>query len=142
MANEKISPVRLSELPEINEPEGFWIFGSKEDENGSFESGKYLLENLMEYAKQLQLERRLSFMIGSTENPQLYVDEAMTIYKVGAKDILRLSIEVDGVSHDIALDSEISIDVPAKSVITLDATPASTDTLKMFVFIYAIAKKI
>ncbi|NDV69278.1 hypothetical protein [Dysgonomonas sp. 25] len=139
MANEKINPVRLSELPEINMPEGFWVFGSKEDTDGSFQSGRYSLDNLLEYAKRLPLERRLSFTIGSSESPQMYIDESMTIYQIGVKDVYKLSIDVEGTSYDIALDSALSVDVPAKSVITLNATPVSTDTQKMFVFIYAKA---
>lgn len=142
MANEKINPVRLSELPEIDVPEGFWVFGSREDENGSFSSGRYSLDNLLGYSRQLQLERRLSFTIGNTENPQMYIDETMTIYRIGAKSVKKLLLGVDGNSFEIDLNSPVSVDIPAGSVITLDATPLSTDTEKMFVFIYAKAKKL
>lgn len=137
-----LEPVRLSELPEINAPEGFWIFGSQEQPDGSMVSGKYALENLLAFARQLQLERRLSFAIGSTENPQMFIDEAMTIYRVGVKDVLNLSIDIDGTPHPIDFDTEIAVEVPAKSVITLDATPLTTDTQKMFVFIYAKANEL
>ena len=88
--NTKIAAIPLSELPEIKDPSGFWIFGSKKESNGALNSGKYLFENLAEYAKQLQLERRMSINMGLASPYEMFVGEEMTIYRVEGLNVSKL----------------------------------------------------
>lgn len=48
MANEtkKLEPIELSRLPVIENPLGYWFFGSKTEKNGTLTSGRYSLDNL------------------------------------------------------------------------------------------------
>lgn len=132
--NNKIAPLPLSELPEIAEPNGFWIFGSKTESNGSLTSGKYLFENLAEYAKQLQLERRLAINLGLSSPYEMFIGEAMTIYRVEADKVSTVKIN-DTV---VALDKTISVKIPAKSLVSFSVDGGTTDPTK-YLFIYAKA---
>jgi hypothetical protein len=132
--NNKITPLPLSELPEIAEPNGFWIFGSKAESNGALTSGKYLFENLAEYAKQLQLERRLSINLGLSSPYEMFIGEAMTIYRVEALNASQVTIN----GTTVATNKNISVNIAAKSLVGFHAMPASTDAT-VYLFIYAKA---
>lgn len=139
MANDKIklSPISISTLPEIDDPTDFWVFGSKEDEDGIMTSGRYSLNKVLEFAERLQLERRLSFYM-ETNDIEMYFDEAMTIYRIAGDNISDTTIKIGDNEYLANLDEEVSISIPAKSKVTFSVTKKLTDT-KMFLFIYAKA---
>jgi hypothetical protein len=132
--NNKITPLPLSELPEIDDPGGFWILGSKTESNGALTSGKYLFENLAEYAKRLQLERRLSINLGLSSPYEMFIGEAMTIYRVEALNTSTVTIN----GNQVETDTAVSIHIPAKSLVQFSATPEGTDPVA-YLFIYAKA---
>lgn len=132
--NNKITPLPLSELPEITDPQGFWIFGSKVGSNGALTSGKYLFENLAEYSRKLQLERRLSVNLGLSSPYEMFIGEAMNIYRVEAKYAAKVMID----GKEVATDRNISISIPAKSLIRFDAIPEGMEPV-VHLFIYAKA---
>lgn len=133
MAEKDLTPVPLSELPEINTPEGFWIFGSRSLSDGSYESGKYLFENILQYAKNIQLERRISLRM-ENESTDMFIGEHMTIYRVEAKNVSSLKIN----NQDVVTDTDISIEIAPKSIVSFDITFQLTDPVA-YLFIYAKA---
>lgn len=136
----KFTAVKLSSLPEIEKPEGFWIFGSKENEDGTLASGRYPLEHLLDYVQKIQLERRMAYTFEKASSYDIYIDEELTIYKVGMKDMARLRVTINGAETVIEPNQSLALTIPAKSVINFQATPASTSITAMYAFIYAKAK--
>ena len=138
--NRKLDPVALSSLAEIDDPAGFWIFGSKDKGDGTIESGRYLFENLAEYARRLQLERRLTFTMERSAM-DLFIDEPMTIYKVSAVNVGKLSLVIGGVETVVEVNSnkELEIEIPAKSIVTFNATRLLTDAVA-YLYVYATLK--
>lgn len=142
MADERLNPIRLSSLPEIETPEGFWIFGSKEDENGVFTSGRYSLESTEDYirsvAEKMQLERRIQLEI--QDNPlTLYLGEETTVYKVKMSGASKVTITLNGVPTDFTHDVVVNYNIAIDSLIEVSATPSTTDTTTMYVYIFAKA---
>lgn len=132
--NTKIAAIPLSGLPEIKEPSGFWIFGSKKDSNGALSSGKYLFENLAEYAKQLQLERRMSINMGLASPYEMFIGEEMIIYRVEAMNVSKLW--VDGI--EVLLGKTVSVKIKAKSLVEFKVEKVGTEPTG-YLFIYAKA---
>lgn len=131
---EKIAAVPLSELPRIEDPSGFWIFGSKEEAGGTFTSGRFLFDQLAEYARKLQLERRISLRMESL-SADMFIGEKMTIYRVEGKNVS--SLKIDG--QAVPTDTDIEIDVEPKSVVQFEITTELTDPVA-YLFIYAKAE--
>lgn len=131
---EKITAVPLSDLPEINDPEGFWVFGSKDAGNGTFLSGRFLFDRLAEYARKLQLERRISLRMESAST-EMFIGEKMTIYRVEGQNIS--SLKINGQAVD--MDRAVSIQVAPKSLVQFDIASQLTDPVA-YLFIYAKAE--
>lgn len=131
---EKLLPVKLSSLPEIEEPSGFWVFGSKMNDRGMLESGKFLFDKLAEYARRLQFERRISLRMESATT-DMFIGEKMTIYRVEGANVAKLLID----NREISLDRDVEIEVAPKSIIRLAVTPRLTDPVS-YLFIYAKAE--
>lgn len=147
MANDtrKLSPVPLSELTVIEEPKGFWIFGSKE-EGGKLVSGRYQFDRLEEYASRLQLERRISATIEN--NPlKLFIGEEMTIYRIETKNVGTLKIgdtEIDlkrKAEDNTLAGAKLNIKVKEFSVLNFDIEKQLSDP-QAYLFIYAKARMI
>jgi len=138
MANDtrKQSPVELSQLPPIEDPVGFWIFGSKSDGEGNFESGRYEFTRLADYARNLQLERRISLTM-ETSDFEIFIGEDMTIYKIVSKNVEALTIcgdEIEDPNSD-----ELDILIEKGTVMDIHIERQQTDP-KAYLFIYAKAK--
>ena len=136
MANQtkKLSPVELSKLDIIENPSGFWVFGSK-DENGKMTSGRYSLDKLMDYARSLQLERRISLKM-ETSNTELFIGEAMTIYRVDTRNVKSLTI--NGTKYTDLNNKKINKEIASGTIVTFDIEWSTTDS-KAYLFIYALA---
>ncbi|MBB4036992.1 hypothetical protein GGR21_002906 [Dysgonomonas hofstadii] len=134
----KQSPVELSQLPPIEDPVGFWIFGSKSDSQGNFESGRYEFTRLADYARNLQLERRISITM-ETDDFEMFIGEEMTIYRIVAKNVKTLYVNGDDIGDfdpDVNLED---ITIPKGSVMNIHIERLGTDT-KAYLFIHAKAK--
>ena len=135
--NSTLTPIPLSELPILDEDTGdFWIFCSKENVNGIFNSGRF---NLSEYLKlaedSIQLERRISLNM-ETNTHTMFVGEAMTIYKVNGSNVSSLIIN----NADVPLDStDMPIDVPEKSFVNFTIERELTDPTA-YLYVYARVK--
>jgi len=127
----------ILELPEITDVSDFWILGSKWDKTEEdVYSGRYLLADYInEVAKKLQLERRLSINMELASPYDMFIGEAMTIYKVQGLNVSTLKI--NGVN--VTLETNVNINIPAKSVVTFSVERQLTDP-KAYLFIYARAK--
>lgn len=138
MANDtrKLAPIELSSLPTIKDPSGFWIFGSKSEADGTLNSGKYLFDRLAEYARNLQLERRIALTMENTEM-EMFIGEEMTIYKIDTKNIGSLSINGEAFAKP---DNKIlSKKIEKGSLIKFSIEYQTTDPIG-YLFIYAKAK--
>lgn len=132
----KLAPVPLSSLDTIEDPSGFWVFVSKTNSDGSMVSGKYLFDQLEEQAKRMQLERRISLTMES-EDHEIFVGEEMTIYKIEAKNVGKLSINGKDIPN---FDSrKLDEKIEKMSVVQLHIARQLTDP-KSYLFIYAKAK--
>lgn len=132
MANIKAVP--LSELPVIKEPDSFFVFASKTDENGVMESGRVMFDELKEMVRKLQLERRISLTMESTET-EMFIGEEMTIYRVEAYNVgeLRVNTKV------VTIGKDVNVVIPKSTLATFSITRSGTDP-KGYLFIYAKAK--
>lgn len=137
MANDtrKLVPVELSQLPAIENPSGFWIFGSKTEEDGTFSSGRYLFDKLAEYARDLQLERRISLTM-ETEEMEMFIGEEMTIYKIVSQNVKTLKI--NGTVIENVDNNTLDLKVDKASILKLAIT-TKLSSPKAFLFIYAKA---
>lgn len=137
MANKAITPIPLSELPILDEDTGnFWIFCSRENQDGTFDSVRF---NLSEYLKlaedSIQLERRISLNM-ETNTHTMFVGEPMTIYKVNGSNVSSLIIN----DVDVPLDStDMPIDVPEKSFVDFTIERELTDPTA-YLYVYARVK--
>lgn len=138
----KINAIPLSQLPDIDDPSGMFVFASKTEPNGELFSGKYSLDSFIsEMAQKLQLERRLSYTFEKLGAVKVFTDEPMTIYRIATKNISEVFIEIDGIEQEFDTDTELNITVPAGSVIGIGVNKAKDiDVKEMYVFIYAKAK--
>lgn len=138
MANDtrKLTPVELSLLPAIENPSGFWIFGSKTEKDGSFSSGRYLFDKLEEHANSLQLERRISLTM-ETEETEMFIGEEMTIYKIDSLNVGSLSINGEDFSNPN--DKVFNKKIDKLTKVSFKITRQTTDP-KAFLFIYTKAK--
>lgn len=139
----KINAIPLSQLPDIDDPSGMFVFASKTEPNGELFSGKYSLDSfLAEMAQKLQLERRLSYTFEKNGAAKVFTDEPMTIYRIATKDVGELIIQIDGIDQLVEANSDINISVPAGSVIGIGANlpEGRPDVQEIHVFIYAKAK--
>lgn len=102
---------RVSELNEIDDPSGFWIFGSKTDGNGFVSSVRYSFDKLAEYvinaAQEMQLERRIALTMERLEQV-IPIGEDMTIYKVLAKNVKKLELKAN--TPEVEVWTEIPVD--------------------------------
>mgnify|MGYP000872147049 CR=1 FL=1 len=130
----QIAAIPLSKLPEVEEPDNFYIFGSEELPNGTLDSRKYKLENLMEYARNLQFERRISLTM-ERDTHTMFIGEEMTIYKVEVHNISELKIN----GQKIQTDKNIQVKISPKTLITFDVSRTNYDPVG-YIFIYAKAK--
>lgn len=85
----------------------------------------------------LRHERRLTYTLASDEALNVFIDEEMTIYRLGAKDVLKATISINGLPTEIVPDTDIDLLVPPRSLLTITATPSATDIIRMHLFIYA-----
>ena len=106
---------KVSDLREIDNPEDFWIFGSKDDSEGRATSVKYPFSKLEAYVKNLQLERRIALTMERTEQI-VPIGEDMTVYMVKTSNIEKLEISETGTDRwtDIPLNQNINIELSAK----------------------------
>lgn len=133
MANEKrkLDPVELSSLPMIKDPKGFYIFGSKETEDGKMESGKCLFDNL----ERLQIERRIALTM-ETKEMEMFIGEEMTIYKVDADNVASLTIDKEKFTN--VNNIEFNKKIEKRSIVKFTIETESTDSTA-YLFIYAKA---
>ncbi|MDU1889531.1 MAG: hypothetical protein E6767_02470 [Dysgonomonas sp.] len=133
----KLAPVELSSLDVIDEPSGFWVFVSRED-NGVMTSGRYLFDDLEKFARQMQLERRISITM-ETDDHEIFVGEEMTIYKVESKNISSFSINGKQIENfnTKPLDEKLEKGTVAKFHITRPLTDSTA-----YLFVFAKAKLI
>ncbi|MDR1717437.1 MAG: hypothetical protein ACK5KN_13210 [Dysgonomonas sp.] len=132
MANEtrKLDPVELSSLKTIEDPKGFYIFGSIE-ENGVMKSGKCKFDTL----DRLQVERRISLTMETTAM-EMFIGEEMTIYKVDALNVKSLTIDDETFTNlnNIQLDKKIEKRSKVRFMIETQTTDPTA-----YLFIYAKA---
>lgn len=129
----QIVPIPLSQLPEVEKPDNFYIFGSEELANGTLDSRKYKLENLMEYAKHLQFERRISLTM-ERDTHTMFIGEEMTIYKVDVQNISELKIN----GQQIQTGKNIQVKISPKTLVKFDISRTDYDPTG-YIFIYAKA---
>ncbi|MDR2954508.1 MAG: hypothetical protein LBV43_05460 [Prevotella sp.] len=133
----QLAPVPLSELPEVEKPDNFYLFGTEELKDGTLDSRKYKLENLVEYAKKLQFERRISLnMEKSTQT--IFIGEEMTIYRAEGYNISELTIDHQTIPIGIDLGNQ-SLKIAAKSLVEFKIVPQLTDPAT-YIFVFARAK--
>lgn len=138
MANDtrKPAPVELSSLPTIEDPSGFWIFGSKSESDGTLSSGKYEFDKFAEYARSLQLERRIALTMENTEM-EMFIGEEMTIYKIDTKGVSSLTIDDEAFSKP---DNKIlNKKIEKGSLVKFKIEYKTTDPMA-YLFIYAKAR--
>ncbi len=148
MANDtrKLMPVPLSELDPITDPEGFWIFGSRIDENDNFVSGKYEFTKLAEYASELQFERRIQLKLFST-NEEIFVGEPMDIYKVTTKNVSELKLNGQQIAletvggYDDVRQAELDIKLNQYDILSIISEQLLSDP-KLFIYIHAKVRKL
>lgn len=131
MAN--ILPVPLSQLDEITNPDSFFVFASKTNEDGSIESGKVLFAELGEVVKKLQLERRISLTMESS-GTEMFIGEEMTIYRIEAYNVSECRIN----GNIVPIGKNVDIHIPKGSLATFGITRPGTDP-RGYLFIYAKA---
>ena len=133
MANDtrKLDPVELSALKTIEDPKGFYIFGSIE-KDGKIESGKCLFDKL----ERLQLERRISLTMETTE-VEMFIGEEMTIYKVDTLNVKSLTIDNETFTNLNNIQLEKKIEKRSKVKFTIE-TLASDPTAYLFIYAKAI----
>ncbi|MFV0419327.1 MAG: hypothetical protein ACK5KT_11425 [Dysgonomonas sp.] len=129
----QIAAIPLSQLQEVEKPDNFYIFGSEELPNGALDSRKYKLEKLMEYAKNLQFERRISLTM-ERDAHTMFIGEEMTIYKVEVHNISELKIN----GQKIQTGKDIQVKINPKTLVTFEVSRISTDPVG-YIFIYAKA---
>lgn len=134
MAN--IIPVPLSDLDEIRNPDSFFVFASKTNADGSVESGKVMFDKLGEAIKKLQLERRISLTMESTQT-DMFIGEEMTVYRVEAYHVSECRI--NGVL--VPVGKNVEIHIPKGALVTFSAVNSGTDP-NCYLFIYARATMI
>ncbi len=141
MANtRKIVPVPLSTLPQVEDSSGFWIFGSKEKSDGTLESMRYNFDNLAEYARRLQLERRITLRM-ETSTTDIFTGEAMTVYKVEAKNVG--SLKINGAAVNLAVinsnagisSANLELSVNQYGQMAFEITPLLTDPVA-YLYVY------
>lgn len=92
------------------------------------------IQNVEEIIDQIQLERRLTLKM-ETATIDLYIDEPMTIYKAAGYNVASLKVN----DVNVVLDTIVSVDVPAKSIVTFETTRVLTDPTA-YLYIYAKVK--
>lgn len=130
----QIAAIPLSQLQEVEKPDNFYIFGSEELANGTLDSRKYKLENLMEYARNLQFERRISLTM-ERDTHTMFIGEEMTIYKVEVHHISELKIN----GQQIQTGKNIQVKIDPKTLVTFDVSRTGSNPVG-YIFIYAKAK--
>lgn len=133
--------IPLSELPEIEDITGYWVFGSTESQNGAFESGRFSLARYLGVAvDKLQLERRINFTVES-EIHEMLISEPMTIYKVDSEKLDKLEISQDSGATwtNMPLKGNANIVISARKVIKFRFTYTSLST-KAFINLFAKVK--
>lgn len=97
MADLEINKIKVSDLPEEKNPQGFWIFGYKV-KSGVSTSVKVLWDKLLtvveDAAKAIQLERRIAVAFERQEQ-LIPIAEVMTITKIVARNITKLEYRIN-----------------------------------------------
>lgn len=93
----EIKKVKVSELAELTDPKGYWMFGYKTENNKHVSkrvSWDKLVKVVEDAAKSVQLERRI---IVAFERPEqlIPIGEKMRVYKVAARNIKRLQYRLN-----------------------------------------------
>lgn len=130
----QLAPIPLSGLPEVEKPDNFWMFGTEEFADGTLDSRKYKLENLVEYAKRLQFERRISLTMERNTHT-MFIGEEMTIYRTEVHNISELRIN----GKKIETGRNIEIKIQPKTLVTFE-TVNSSSLPTGYIFIFARAK--
>ena len=90
------------------------------------------IENI---TSKLLLERRLTFRVEAS-TVDLFIDEAMTIYKVAAVNVSELSMTIGQNETPIAIGQDVAVEIPTGSIAIFNVTGQLTDAVK-FLYIYA-----
>ena len=90
------------------------------------------IENI---TSKLLLERRLTFRVEAS-TVDLFIDEAMTIYKVAVVNVSGLSMAIGENETPIAIGQDVAVEIPAGSIAIFNVTGQLTDAVK-FLYIYA-----
>jgi len=130
--NKKLTPVPLSQLPEIDDPAGFLIFGSKEAD-GRLISGYYRFEGLADYARNLQLERRIQLAMETSET-EMYIGETMEVYEVKGYNAGKVLIAYNDELFDT--DEDMPVTLPADTIVRFMVTSELTDA-KRYLYLKA-----
>lgn len=129
----QLVPIPLSTLPEVEKPDNFWMFGSEELPDGTLDSRKYKLENLVEYAKKLQFERRISLTMERNTHT-MFIGEEMTIYKVEVHNISELRVN----GQIVETGKNIQMRIEPRTLVTFEVSRTNFDPMG-YIFIYAKA---
>lgn len=133
--------IPLSELPIIEDVTGYWLFGSTENQNGAFDSGRFSLSRYLATAvDKLQLERRINFTVES-ETHEMLISEPMTIYKVDSEKLDKLEISQDrgATWTNVPLSGSVNITVSVRNIVTFRFTYSTLST-RAFINLFAKVK--
>jgi hypothetical protein len=125
----------ILDLPIIEDTNGFWVLGSKQGitPEQTF-SGRYSLSDFLdEFAKKLQLERRLSLTMETAEMTML-IGERMTIYRVEASNVS--SVAING--QTVSVNANVNIEIQPMTLVKFAPVRTLTDATA-YLFIYAKA---
>lgn len=144
-SSKRLNPIPLSDLPEISDSDvgKYWVFGSTEKDNGSFESGRYNLGSFLNDAQQsLQLQRRVALTMERDEH-LVPIGEPMTIYLAKAHNVSKLEIKSNDPAIStwqmIPLNENIEIDISDSYDLRIRIERTSIDT-ESTVYLFAKVK--
>lgn len=125
----------ILDLPIIEDTNGFWVLGSKQGTApGQTFSGRYSLSDFLDdFAKKLQLERRLSLTMEMAEMTML-IGERMTIYRVEASNVS--SVAING--QTVNVNANVNIEIQPMTLVKFAPVRTLTDATA-YLFIYAKA---
>ena len=129
-----IVPVPLSQLDEIKNPDSFFVFASKTNLDGTIESGKVLFTELSEAVKKLQLERRISLTMESTQT-EIFIGEEMNIYRIEGYNVSECRVN----GNVVSIGKDVEVSLPKGELSTFSAIRSLTDSTA-YLFICAKAK--
>ncbi len=89
------------------------------------------IENI---TSRLLLERRLTFKV-ETSTIDLFIDEAMTIYKVAACNVSGLSLTIGEAETPIEIGADIEVGIPAGSIAVFNVERQLSDPVA-YLYVY------